>query len=163
MLCEVAPAKNWPTRIIPRGTRRDICVLVIRFGVAFASGEPFPPAIWPPGRASRTFLNSRHLSSPRDNARASSLFCPAFAPPLQQRPPGTKGGATRRADRLLPSKGGTKENSDHLLCGDRDDPVPAESDAFLVVLRRGYDDDERAAGLIDGRPTGGDDGEQRHV
>ena len=80
---------------------------LIRFGVGFASGEPFPPAIWPPGRASRTFLNSRHLSSPRDNARASSLFSPAFAPPLQQRPPGTKGGATGRADRLLPSKGGT--------------------------------------------------------
>ena len=162
MLCEVAPPKLAHENYSPGNSSGHLRTL-IRFGVAFASGEPFPPAIWPPGRASRRFLNSRHLSSPRDNARASSLFSPAFAPPLQQRPPGTKGGATRRADRLLPSKGGTKENSDHLLCGDRDDPVPAESDAFLVVPRRGYDDDERAAGLIDGRLTGGDDGEQRHV
>jgi len=101
MLCEVAPAKNWPTRIIPRGTRRDICVLVIRFGVAFASGEPFPPAIWPPGRASRRFLNSRHLSSPRDNARASSPFLsPAFAAPLGRREASVSSAATfQRTDK----------------------------------------------------------------
>ncbi|RLM79782.1 hypothetical protein C2845_PM12G22060 [Panicum miliaceum] len=44
-----------------------------------------------------------------------------------------------------------RENSDHLLCRDRD-PVPGESDAFLVVLKRGDDDDERA-GLIDRWPA----------
>ncbi|KAG2660222.1 hypothetical protein PVAP13_1KG414005 [Panicum virgatum] len=110
MLCEVAPAKNWSTRIIPRGTRRDICILVIRFGVAFASGEPFPPAIWPPGRASRRFLNSRHLSSPRDNARASSPFLsPAFAAPLGRRERGRVVPVARRLCCYLPKYGQEKK------------------------------------------------------
>ena len=159
MLCEVAPPKLAHENYSPGNSSGHLRTL-IRFGVGFASGEPFPPAAGP--RIQNLPKFSPPLFSPRQRPRIF-LFSPAFAPPLQQRPPGTKGGATRRADRLLPSKGGTKENSDHLLCGDRDDPVPAESDAFLVVLRRGYDDDERAAGLIEGRPTGGDDGEQRHV